>query len=159
MSTGCSAAPTRTRPWPSSTPSARPEREEGLATARSRAGWSGIPASLEGTLDEITDSARTLTARDGVDGLDLLAYRWDGDVPALVRSVVAASAGPVIAAGSVDSAARIDALADAGAWAYTIGGAIFDRKLPAGHSVREQVECALTMTAAAVGREVVADGA
>ena len=93
-----------------------------------------------------------------MDGLDLLAYRWNGDVPALVRAVVAASAGPVIAAGSVDSAERIEALADAGAWAYTIGGAIFDRKLPAGPSVREQVDCALAMTAAA-RREVVADGA
>ena len=118
----------------------------------------GHPSVLEGSLNEITQSARDLSARDGVDGLDLLAYRWDGDVPALVRSVVAASAGPVIAAGSVDSAERIRALNDAGAWAYTIGGAIFDRRLPAGPSVREQVDCALAMTAAA-GKEVVADGA
>jgi hypothetical protein len=118
----------------------------------------GHPSVLEGTVDTITQDARDLTARPGVDGLDLLAYRWNGDVPALVRSVVAASAGPVIAAGSVDSAERIQALNDAGAWAYTIGGAIFDRKLPAGPSVREQVDCALAMTAAA-GREVVADGA
>lgn len=118
----------------------------------------GHPSVLEGTLEEIARSARELTARDGVDGLDLLAYRWDGDVPALVRAVVASSAGPVIAAGSVDSAERIDALAAAGAWAYTIGGAIFDGRLPAGPSVREQVDCALELTRAASGREVVADG-
>ena len=93
-----------------------------------------------------------------MDGLDLLAYRWDGDVPALVRAVVNASSGPVIAAGSVDSAERINALAAAGAWAYTIGGAIFDGRLPAGPSVRDQVECAIAMTRAA-GREVVTDGA
>src|SRR5689334_7059852 len=43
----------------------------------------GHPSVLTGTLQEITDSARELTARPGVDGLDLLAYRWDGDVPAL----------------------------------------------------------------------------
>jgi phosphoribosylformimino-5-aminoimidazole carboxamide ribonucleotide (ProFAR) isomerase len=92
-------------------------------------------------------------------GLDLLAYRWSGDVPALVRAVVGAASGPIIAAGSVDSAERIQALTDAGAWAFTIGGAIFDQKLPAGPSVREQVECALALTAAAAGREVVADGA
>ncbi len=119
----------------------------------------GHPSVLEGSLAEIAESARRLTARDGVHGLDLLAYRWDGDVPALVRAVVAASAGPVIAAGSVDSAERINALADAGAWAYTIGGAIFDRRLPAGPSVREQVECALELTRTAAGREVVVDGA
>ena len=117
------------------------------------------PSILEGTLDEIAESARALTARDGVDGLDLLAYRWAGDVPALVRAVVDASSGPVVAAGSVDSMERIQALTDAGAWGFTIGGAIFDRKLPAGPSVREQVECALALTAAAAGKEVVADGA
>jgi len=119
----------------------------------------GHPSVLEGTIEEISRSAHDLTARPGVHGLDLLAYRWNGDVPALVRAVVDAASGPVIAAGSVDSAERIQALTDAGAWAFTIGGAIFDRKLPAGPSVREQVECALALTAAAAGREVVADGA
>ncbi len=71
----------------------RPGRATGhagpaAATARSRAASSAIPSVLTGTLEEITDSARALTARPGVDGLDLLAYRWDGDVPALTRSVV-----------------------------------------------------------------------
>ena len=117
------------------------------------------PSILEGSIEEISESARSLTARAGVDGLDLLAYRWSGDVPSLVRAVVDSASGPVVAAGSVDSAERIEALARAGAWAFTIGGAIFDRRLPAGESIREQVECALAMSAAAAGREVVADGA
>ncbi len=119
----------------------------------------GHPSILEGTMDEIATSARELTARPGIHGLDLLAYRWAGDVPALVRAVVAASAGPIVAAGSVDSAERIQALTDAGAWAFTIGGAIFDRKLPAGPSVREQVDCALALTRAAAREEVVIDDA
>jgi hypothetical protein len=119
----------------------------------------GHPSVLTGTLQEITDSARELTARPGVDGLDLLAYRWDGDVPALTRSVVDASAGPVIAAGSVDSAQRIRDLAAAGAWAFTIGGAIFDHRLPVEPTVRAQVDHALELARAASGREVVADGA
>lgn len=121
----------------------------------------GHPSVLEGTLEEIAASARELTARDGVDGLDLLAYRWSGDVPALTRAVVSACGAPVIAAGSVDSRERIEALADAGAWAFTIGGAIFDRRLPAGPSVREQVDCALELARAASARreEVVSDGA
>ena len=117
------------------------------------------PSILLGTIDEIAQSASALTSRAGVHGLDLLAYRWDGDVPALVRRVVAASSGPVIAAGSVDSAERINALEAAGAWAFTIGGAIFDGRLPAGPSVREQVECALELTRAASGREAVVDDA
>jgi hypothetical protein len=117
----------------------------------------GHPSVLEGTIDEIADSARQLTARDGVDGLDLLAYRWVGDVPALVRAVSSAASGPVIAAGSVESDAQIRALEAAGAWAFTIGGAIFDRRLPAGPSVREQVECALELAGAAPRREAVVD--
>ena len=117
------------------------------------------PSILQGTVEEICASAHGLTARPGVDGLDLLAYRWQGDVPKLVRAVVDSATGPIIAAGSVDSAERINALANAGAWAFTIGGAIFDRRLPAGKTIREQVECALAMSAAAAGREVVADGA
>jgi hypothetical protein len=119
----------------------------------------GHPSVLEGSVEGICASARDLTARPGVDGLDLLAYRWQGDVPRLVRAVVDSASGPVVAAGSVDSAERIEALAAAGAWAFTIGGAIFDRRLPAGDSIRDQVECALAMSAAAAGREVVADGA
>ncbi|MBF8289974.1 MAG: hypothetical protein HW391_942 [Chloroflexi bacterium] len=117
----------------------------------------GHPSILEGTLEEIASSARELTARPGVHGLDLLAYRWSGDVPALVRSVVAAADGPVIAAGSVDSAERINALSAAGAWAFTIGGAIFDGRLPAGPSVHAQVECALELARDASRREAMVD--
>ena len=62
------------------------------------------PSILEGSIEEISQSAHDLTARPGVDGLDLLAYRWQGDVPSLVRSVVDSATGPIIAAGSVDSA-------------------------------------------------------
>lgn len=118
----------------------------------------GHPSILNGTVEEIAASARALTARPGVHGLDLLAYRWAGDVPTLVRAVTAASSGPVIAAGSVDSADRINALAAAGAWAFTIGGAVFDARLPAGPSVREQVEGALALARAAPGREAVVPG-
>ncbi len=103
----------------------------------------GHPSLLRGTLDEITESARTLSRREGVHGLDLLAYRFDGDVPELVRSVVEASAVPVVAAGSVDSLERIHTLADLGVWGFTIGAAAFDGKLPGDRSVRGQVETAL----------------
>ena len=121
----------------------------------------GHPSVLEGTLEEIAASAAELTARPGVDGLDLLAYRWAGDVPTLTRAVVDACSGPVIAAGSVDSEERIRALAGAGAWAFTIGGAIFDGRLPAGPSVRDQVVCALELARSAsdAREEVVTDGA
>ena len=103
----------------------------------------GHPSLLRGTIDEIAADAASLTGRAGVHGLDLLAYRYDGDVEALVAAVVAASSGPVIAAGSVDSFEQIRRLHELGVWGFTIGGAIFEGRLPAGPSVREQVAAAL----------------
>ncbi len=103
----------------------------------------GHPSVLMGTPAEIAASAADLTARPGVDGLDLLAYRHDGDVPAIIRGVVEVSKGPVVVAGSIDSAERIRAVTELGAWGFTIGGAAFDGVLPAGPSVREQVDWAL----------------
>jgi hypothetical protein len=99
----------------------------------------GHPSLLRGTIEEIAESARTLTAMPGVHGLDLLAYRFDGPVDELVPAVVAASSGPVIAAGSVDSLERIRALQAGGVWGFTIGGAIFDGRLPGGPGLAGQV--------------------
>jgi len=81
---------------------------------------------LRGSLAEIVAHARELAAMPGIDGLDLLAYRWDGDVPQLIRSVVAAVEKPLVIAGSINSDARIQTVVEAGAWAFTIGSALFD---------------------------------
>jgi hypothetical protein len=100
----------------------------------------GHPSVLEGEIAEIADSARAITVLDGVFGLDLLAYRHPtADVGELTRAVVQASSGPVIAAGSVASVAQIQALDAAGAWGFTIGGAIFEGLLPGGPSLGGQV--------------------
>jgi NAD(P)H-dependent flavin oxidoreductase YrpB (nitropropane dioxygenase family) len=113
----------------------------------------GHPSVLEGSVEEIADSAAELTARAGVHGLDLLAYRHaTADIAQLTRAVVDASAGPVIAAGSVTSAAQIDTLAAAGAWGFTIGSAIFDGLLPGAPDVAEQVREVLAIAAAAPAR-------
>jgi hypothetical protein len=100
----------------------------------------GHPSVLEGEIAEIAESAREITALPGVSGVDLLAYRHQAaDAAELTRRVVEASSGPVIAAGSVASVAQIQALAAAGAWGFTIGGAIFEGRLPGGPSVAGQV--------------------
>jgi len=61
------------------------------------------------------------------------------DVAALTSAVVRASAGPVIAAGSVASVRQIATLDAAGAWGFTIGGAIFEGRLPGGPSIAGQI--------------------
>lgn len=104
----------------------------------------GHPSELHGDIDEIADHARRLTATDEVDGVDLLAYRHrDVDPVALTKAVVAASHGPVIAAGSVDSEQRIVALQEAGAWAFTIGSAILAGQMPGGPDVAAQINWTL----------------
>jgi hypothetical protein len=103
----------------------------------------GHPSVLEGTIEEIATDATRLTATAGVSGVDLLAYRHHGVDPLeLTSAVVAASAGPVIAAGSVVTRDQIVGLKRAGATAFTIGGAIFDGLLP-GEGVAAQVQTAL----------------
>jgi hypothetical protein len=104
----------------------------------------GHPSVLLGEIADIAASAQQLTAMDGVHGLDLLAYRHPtADVAALTSAVVQSAAGPVIAAGSVASTEQIRVLAAAGAWGFTIGGAIFEGRLPGGPSVPGQVQAVL----------------
>jgi hypothetical protein len=109
----------------------------------------GHPSILEGTIEEIADSAATLTAAPGVFGLDLLAYRHaTADIAELTRRVVESSLGPVIAAGSVVNDAQISTLASAGAWGFTIGSAIFDGLFPGAPDVAAQVRHVLDAAAA-----------
>jgi hypothetical protein len=106
----------------------------------------GHPSILEGTIDEIAESARDLTAREGVFGLDLLAYRHQSvNIEELTRAVVEASAGPVVAAGSVVRDDQIAMLAGAGAWGFTIGSAIFDGLFPGAPDVVAQVRYVLSV--------------
>jgi hypothetical protein len=102
----------------------------------------GHPCLLRGSLDEIVADTERAAAL-GVDGINLLAYRYDGDVEALVRAVVGATDLPVICAGSVDSVERIRALDHCGAWAFTIGTAALDGALVDGAPLSGQLQAAL----------------
>jgi hypothetical protein len=97
----------------------------------------------------IADSARDLSARPGVFGLDLLAYRHASvDIETLTRAVVEASPGPVIAAGSVVRDEQIATLARVGAWGFTIGSAIFDGLFSGAPDIAGQVRHVLSVAEA-----------
>jgi len=104
------------------------------------------PCLLRGSIEEIAEDARRAEAL-GVDGVNLLAYRYDGDVEALVDAVRAATSFPVIAAGSVDSVERIRTLAEHGVWAFTIGTAALDGVLLPEEPLQAQLELALEAAA------------
>jgi hypothetical protein len=92
----------------------------------------GHPSALVGTTDAIVESARQLAAMEGVHGLDLLAYRFQGDVPDLISRVCRAVATkPVVVAGSIDRPERIAAVIAARAAGFTVGTAALDGVFPA----------------------------
>jgi mannose-6-phosphate isomerase-like protein (cupin superfamily) len=86
----------------------------------------GHPSNLVGTIDEIVDSAHDLAAREGVHGLDLLAYRSSENVTGLMAAVCAAVDKPVFMAGSIASREQIELSRRSGAAGFTIGTAALD---------------------------------
>lgn len=80
---------------------------------------------------EIVASARDLASRDGVHGLDLLAYRADVDAAELIRAVCNTVVKPVVVAGSIDRAERIHAAVSGRAAGFTVGTAALDGRFPA----------------------------
>ena len=116
----------------------------------------GYPSVLEGPLSDIVASARALTQLEGVHGLDLLAYRYSGDVVELMGDVCAVSDKPVVVAGSIDREARVQAVARAGASGFTVGTAALSGEFPAaGEGLVAQVQSILAMTERAAKQSTV----
>jgi len=101
----------------------------------------GHPCLLRGDLAWMVEEAKRVEAM-GIDGINLLAYRWDGDVDLLVESIMAAINVPLICAGSVDRIERIKDLADRNVWAFTIGGAVLQKVIVPG-DMQDQVAATL----------------
>ena len=99
----------------------------------------GIPEVLEGTIEEMIMDAKNFR-KMGVDGINLLAYRYKGDPEELMRAVISNAEMDVIVAGSIDSFERIRKVITLGASLYTIGGAIFEKKFVPGGSIADQVK-------------------
>lgn len=75
----------------------------------------GHPSRLVGSPDELVDGARRLSSMPEIDGIDLLAYRFAGDVDDLMRRICEAAAPkPVVVAGSIDREERLAAAVAAG---------------------------------------------
>jgi len=102
----------------------------------------GHPCLLRGTIEEITKDAKRVETL-GANGIDLLAYRYDGDVERLIKSVTSTVGIPVIVAGSIDNVERIRKVAELGAWGFTIGSAIFDKKFVPEGTSKEQIAVVL----------------
>ncbi|HTL37717.1 MAG TPA: hypothetical protein VL326_31515 [Kofleriaceae bacterium] len=98
----------------------------------------GHPTQLRGSADEIERDCRAFRAR-GAAGCDLLAHRSvDVEPLELVRAARrgldggVGGRGVLLVAGGVASAAHVRALKEAGADAFTVGSAAFDRSFAPG---------------------------
>ncbi|HET9627589.1 MAG TPA: hypothetical protein VFP84_39805 [Kofleriaceae bacterium] len=102
------------------------------------------PTKLAGSAEQVEADCRRFAAL-GCAGVDLLAYRaTEADPLALVRAARRAMTGTLLVAGSVQTAAQIRALAEAGADAFTIGSAAFDGSFaPRMGALRSQLRAVL----------------
>jgi len=99
----------------------------------------GHPSVVEGTIqDTIADAVRL--QEYGVDGFDLLAYRFVGDPEKLASQFLKEIKIPVVIAGSISSFQRLDKIKELNPWAFTIGTAFFDKKFVHEGSFREQMK-------------------
>jgi hypothetical protein len=96
----------------------------------------GHPSIMDGTIEEVVAHAKFLEGK-GVPGMDLLSYRYIGDARQLLTEVVKATGVPIVSAGSIDSYKRIAEVWEAGAWGFTIGSALFDKKFVPNGSFKE----------------------
>jgi len=105
----------------------------------------GHPCLLRGTIDEILADGKRKEAL-GIDGINLLGYRYDGDVEKLTSSLVKTVKIPIIVAGSIDSFDRVRKMIQLKVAGFTIGGAILDKKFVPNGSLAEQVKAVLKET-------------
>lgn len=108
----------------------------------------GSPITLTGTEESVVDDARQLVAL-GVDGVDLVAYRYlDGDPDNLGAEMVEQlGADNVIIAGSINSVDRMARMDEVGPFAYTMGGALFEGAFVEGGTFRANLERVLDVMA------------
>ena len=97
----------------------------------------GRPSVLNGSLDEMVSEAKKCLAL-GVDGIDLLGYRYVGNAVELNRRFVELVPGKVCLAGSVNSYQRLREVREAGPASFTIGGAFFENRFSG--TIREQID-------------------
>lgn len=100
------------------------------------------PCILQGTTKEIVSNGLEFEKK-GIEGFNLLLYRYTGNVNRLFDEVTANLSVPIVYAGSVDSYERITQLKSKNVFAFTIGGAILEHKFAQVKTVRAQIESVL----------------
>jgi hypothetical protein len=102
----------------------------------------GHPCILEGNIEEIINDGKRSEVL-GIDGINLLLYRYKGDQNELLEEAVKQLRVPLIVAGNVNNFDQIEELKKEEVWAFTIGGAIFEKKFVEDGDIENQIEAVL----------------
>ena len=102
----------------------------------------GHPCVLEGSVDEIVNNGVEF-GKMGIHGINLLLYRYTGNVNLLLDRVIDTLKIPLIVAGSIDNFEKIGQMKRKNVWAFTIGGAILEKKFAPQKNIKEQVTAVL----------------
>lgn len=105
----------------------------------------GHPCLLRGEIGEMVAEAKEFESL-GIDGINLLAYRYNGDVGQLIQTLQKAVSLPFIIAGSIDSLEKIRFIKKSNISAFTVGTALFNKKFDPAGSLNAQIECVLKET-------------
>jgi indole-3-glycerol phosphate synthase len=99
------------------------------------------PCILGGTIEEIINDAQE-AEKYGVNGINLLLYRYTGDQKKLLAATKNLKV-PLIVAGNVVNFDQIKELKQNKIWAFTIGGAVMEKKFVPNASTKEQIQTVL----------------
>ena len=102
----------------------------------------GHPCILGGQIDDIVKEGKE-AEENKVDGINLLLYRYTGDQGRLLRATVRELKVPLIVAGNVANFDQIRELKENNVWAFTIGGAVLEKRFVEAGTTREQIEAIL----------------
>jgi len=99
------------------------------------------PCKLRGTIEEIVEDTKKVKEKK-IQGINLLAYRYNGDIDKLMKKVSEIGL-PMIIAGSIDSFERVNKMKELDIWAFTIGSAIFDKKFVPNGTLKDNINAVL----------------
>jgi hypothetical protein len=100
------------------------------------------PCILQGSVKEIVENGVEIE-KMGFQGANLLLYRYPGNTDLLLNEIVKTLQLKLVVAGSIDSLEKIDHLKRKGVWAFTIGGAILERRFSEEENLASQIASVL----------------
>ena len=99
------------------------------------------PCIMGGSIEEVISDGKE-AEKHGINGINLLLYRYTEDQKKLLAAIKALKV-PLIVAGNVANFEQIAELKQNKIWAFTIGGAVLEKKFVKNGSTKEQIQAVL----------------